>query len=579
MDKVTASLKESGGRLLLSAKNPLESNSATSTAPSTPEFEEQVTASGFRRRRNTFQEEYKDCEFSGPVDLDESIADDLSVADNSWVMSPDGMASRDLYIQKGKPIDTTCFEQVGLERTRAVTRPFTRNDDDDDDDDAKHSPFLWTDDDEDHKRGHLANRKISEEDAVIIDQSFHQAMKSLSMRSISTNLNSHEDGNYCISESEAGSVLLTRQELQRHLNKIQSKEPPPSSCIRGYDKWKERKEGQKRYFDRLRKKTIEQETQRRYYDAQPQDTAPSPFALSQQRSERYKLYDDVTLATKGQMDQSVDSTIATLVDDSQFKPRQHSKPKQKKKNFLSRWKAMPKFHPKKKKGPSEERSKGVTLVSLKQFMRISEDEPSEIGDFSLAPLNKMKSLTLDSVFQESDESSDATKSHVVDCENYDGPKQLAMCFLEIERQRQLQSELEKDKYEWMEQERILRLKETELKRQRELNTLPPMNSPPRARSHSPRRPSYVSNTTAIPFKLAKTRSFSSKTSTVSPFLSHSTITLSPCVICNTAERTHVAMPCMHFYFCETCVKDMKSLTPVFCPVCSCENVVFSRVHT
>lgn len=53
-----------------------------------------------------------------------------------------------------------------------------------------------------------------------------------------------------------------------------------------------------------------------------------------------------------------------------------------------------------------------------------------------------------------------------------------------------------------------------------------------------------------------------------------TTPLGPCIVCQTQERTHISMPCMHFAFCEGCVKNQ-----TMCPMCTAENVTFSRVNT
>jgi hypothetical protein len=67
-------------------------------------------------------------------------------------------------------------------------------------------------------------------------------------------------------------------------------------------------------------------------------------------------------------------------------------------------------------------------------------------------------------------------------------------------------------------------------------------------------------------------------------ISTATSKLPPCSICHVRERTHIAMPCMHFSFCETCIEehcaaaggDSYSST---CPISSTANVTFSQVHT
>ena len=74
--------------------------------------------------------------------------------------------------------------------------------------------------------------------------------------------------------------------------------------------------------------------------------------------------------------------------------------------------------------------------------------------------------------------------------------------------------------------------------------------------------------------LAKKSSFFRKRSSSSGKI------LAPCIICNSEERTHLAMPCMHFYFCEACVDSMHQASDCpTCPVCSTENVAFTRVFT
>jgi hypothetical protein len=42
----------------------------------------------------------------------------------------------------------------------------------------------------------------------------------------------------------------------------------------------------------------------------------------------------------------------------------------------------------------------------------------------------------------------------------------------------------------------------------------------------------------------------------------------PCSICSKGERTHIATPCMHFSFCETCANKLKGRP---CPVCGTDN--------
>lgn len=118
----------------------------------------------------------------------------------------------------------------------------------------------------------------------------------------------------------------------------------------------------------------------------------------------------------------------------------------------------------------------------------------------------------------------------------------------INKSEQLQADESK------EQERIQSLKERELKRQREMNLI-------HAR---PIRP---------------TTSLSSGLSQVSSLQSQSMVVLTPCIVCDAAERSHIAMPCMHFYFCNSCADKMNATEDTVCPVCSSKNVTFTRVFT
>jgi len=50
-----------------------------------------------------------------------------------------------------------------------------------------------------------------------------------------------------------------------------------------------------------------------------------------------------------------------------------------------------------------------------------------------------------------------------------------------------------------------------------------------------------------------------------------------CVVCMEGERSHLAVPCMHFSFCEFCVKDLQTRNVTKCPVCNEDDVTFSKV--
>lgn len=50
-----------------------------------------------------------------------------------------------------------------------------------------------------------------------------------------------------------------------------------------------------------------------------------------------------------------------------------------------------------------------------------------------------------------------------------------------------------------------------------------------------------------------------------------------CVICKTSDRTHLAVPCMHFSYCSDCVKKIECSDSRCCSVCNKEVENFSRV--
>lgn len=52
-----------------------------------------------------------------------------------------------------------------------------------------------------------------------------------------------------------------------------------------------------------------------------------------------------------------------------------------------------------------------------------------------------------------------------------------------------------------------------------------------------------------------------------------------CVICVKRNRTHLAVPCMHFSFCEACALDLsQNLKNVACPICNEQGVTFAKLQ-
>jgi hypothetical protein len=232
-------------------------------------------------------------------------------------------------------------------------------------------------------------------------------------------------------------------------------------------------------------------------------------------------------------------------------------------------------------------------------MRISSDEPSTVADVSLAPLNTMEHITLISSLP-AGETLAATQSQFLEGGSDEGrPKQLAFHYLEEERQKQRLAEADKEREEEIVQERIEKLKQQELERQRRLNISqgkPPLRrrTPNNSNDQGSMNESHNSvgsvNKSYGSFRSKKTKSTKdtdsekslsdcSKQSVDSSLQSRSASMFAPCVICNAAERSHIAMPCMHFSFCGTCVEQMHQSEDIFCPVCNAQNVAFTRVYT
>jgi Zinc finger, C3HC4 type (RING finger) len=171
--------------------------------------------------------------------------------------------------------------------------------------------------------------------------------------------------------------------------------------------------------------------------------------------------------------------------------------------------------------------------------------------------------------------STATKSHILDDPGV-GPRLLALQHLQIERAKNRKAEKEKTEMEIQEQKRIAMLKERELERQRRLNAPKAEKRGQNVFSSKLNCKTQASSTDEI---LERNLSFGTTNTAMSSIKSPSCV-LSPCILCNAAERSHVAQPCMHFYFCEDCAHELScSASSPVCPICTTPNVSFSRVYT
>ncbi|VEU39302.1 unnamed protein product [Pseudo-nitzschia multistriata] len=79
--------------------------------------------------------------------------------------------------------------------------------------------------------------------------------------------------------------------------------------------------------------------------------------------------------------------------------------------------------------------------------------------------------------------------------------------------------------------------------------------------------------------LHKSLSFNSAQTPSSPNSPKSITHLPPCVVCKISERTHICISCMHYSFCAECAKQLQKLETPICPICQTEDVVLTMVYT
>ena len=537
----------------------------------------------------------------GPVDLDESIADASSLASSSNFLTPNNMTAPDTYERRlvnDSGLSPALQATQAQETSTAIFRKSIAQNDDD-------SSLIFVDGEGEEVVFQEVRSQLSHEQRDHDDSRNWEDGDSINLDDI----------------DDPGSVLLTSGELERHLNKVQNMQVLPSSDIKGFDTWRQRQERRQRYFAKLQEKANERKKERaalkKVADQPPQNNGRSSLTGERQQLQPHHN-NSYARHTRQPMDLSVDSPIPTRYDGTPTE-QHNSKPghrrrwsfftllqpsinnnKNKKAASESGKKTKKRFLGKKNKKPKE------VVVSLSQFIRHSSDEPLEVADLSLAPLEKLGRISLASSMPGVDTMA-GTRSHHLDVDD-GGLKFRARQHLELERLRQRQAEFEREREERLEQERISRLKEEYLQRQRWMNRQPPMSwqLPPRQhRPYQPSRegdstygagsvisnqrsinscPSKMSSATASTFALddsvlENATSICTKPSVDFSFKSASSVVLAPCVLCNTNERTHIAMPCMHFYFCKDCVEDMHQANNVICPVCNTNDVAFTKVFT
>jgi hypothetical protein len=495
----------------------------------------------------------------GPIDLDESVTD--SCSDTSSLYGSMSWTKNAKTPVKNKICHHESESQV--DNLPSILSPLNNNDDDD------HTPFEDEEDIAEEADEQSLRYNWSQFDEAVLSQTFQETMESIS---VSKRLNLNKS-------NEPGALLLTEEELNRHEEFSKFKQAFPSSSIQGYDIWKRKQEKKQRYFAKIHEKAMKQKQEREMQERHQ----PSKPVISHSFRNVNGLGHNVVDATSANtaismMDISVDSTIQTAAPHQTIPKIRKERPRQETRRGWNLISGV--LH--KKNGTSEAkientRGKGSTsqktkskkkkepaVVTLETFMRISSDEPEDVADMSLAPLNKLPPMTLPSSIPTGTTYAATSRHNLDPIEG--GPRKLALEHLERERQKNVQAENDKTKLEIREQRRISMLKERELERQRQMNV------------DSIFSKNSMGTQCGI---LESTLSFGSTNTAKSSIKSPtSVIHLSPCIICDARERTHVSMPCMHFYFCESCASNMtKSQIPVACPICSTDNVSFKRVYT
>lgn len=200
-------------------------------------------------------------------------------------------------------------------------------------------------------------------------------------------------------------------------------------------------------------------------------------------------------------------------------------------------------------------------------------EKEDTAGFSLAPLNAMEHLNLH-----------------MRVEPQPKPKALALfdrirkkrdvsataqSILQKERQAAVEAQKQKQMKEFREKERIERKRRVYLEQQRAMEADVSHRGVFQA-SLKDGKPATTGNSSYIA-SLELVRSSSPRPGSQSPAMSTTTSNLPPCVVCKSSERTHIAMPCLHFSFCQACVAKVAVKSKNSCPVCFALNVTYAAV--
>jgi len=154
--------------------------------------------------------------------------------------------------------------------------------------------------------------------------------------------------------------------------------------------------------------------------------------------------------------------------------------------------------------------------------------------------------------------------------------------------KQQQAVIEKQIKEERERMRIEKGKESYLQRQRVLEE----RQPHIILNHQSSGSSTISSLTAensLKYlykrrKEDKERYDAANTNTILPAQTPKNFTLNAhlsshkCALCEKGKVTYIAMPCMHYSFCEECVEALQTKNATQCPICRGKNTTFTKVY-
>jgi hypothetical protein len=204
------------------------------------------------------------------------------------------------------------------------------------------------------------------------------------------------------------------------------------------------------------------------------------------------------------------------------------------------------------------KNKSSKMVRPFSLLRRKSSEPHDLANFSLAPLVTMEDLQTEATSQRrshSDPSLSCQKPFKIPFLKSTRSRS-ALEVLERERQAAEEAEMKRKTLQAMEKkekDRIERKRQEYLQRERSresASTSRPSSSPIDLSAQQRESIFYSlehSDDDGSPQKTAMTRSTMS--ASLEPTITRN---MPPCAACGLAERTHIAVPCMHFALCREC---------------------------